>query len=52
MRFWNLTQDTISEFYLAPVGKAMSALINAKTTRTAPSITTSGLRITGVEAGV
>ena len=51
MRFWNLTQDTISEFYLAPVGTSDVGPNQCKNNKDG-AVDHERLRITGVKAGV
>jgi len=51
-RFWNLTQDTISEFYLAPAGTANFGPNQCKNDKDGTVDHDERLRITGVETGV
>ena len=51
-RFWNLTQDTISEFYLAPAGTTNFGPNQCKNDKDGTVEHDERLRITGVEPGV
>jgi len=51
-RFWNLTQYTISEFYLAPAGTTTFGPNQCKNDKDGTVEHDERLRITGVEAGV
>src|SRR5262245_7134196 len=51
-RFWNLTQDTISEFYLAPAGTNKFGPNQCKNDKDGTVEHDERLRITGVESGV
>lgn len=50
-RFWNLTHQTISEFYLAPAGTTQWGANQCKNDRDGTVDPDERLRITGVEAG-
>src|SRR5262245_53131093 len=50
-RFWNLTQDTISEFYLAPAGTTNFGPNQCKNDKDGTVDHDERLRITGVETG-
>jgi len=50
-RFWNLTQDTISEFYLAPAGTNNFGPNQCKNDKDGTVDHDERLRITGVETG-
>jgi hypothetical protein len=50
-RFWNLTQFTISEFYLAPAGTTNFGPNQCKNDKDGTVDHDERLRITGVEAG-
>ena len=50
-RFWNLTQYTISEFYLAPAGTTSFGPNQCKNDKDGTVDHDERLRITGVEAG-
>jgi hypothetical protein len=51
-RFWNLTQDTISEFYLAPAGTTHFGPNQCKNDKDGTVDHDERLRITGIEPGV
>jgi hypothetical protein len=51
-RFWNLTQETISEFYLAPAGTANFGPNQCKNDKDGTVDPDERLRITGVAAGL
>jgi len=51
-RFWNLTQDTISEFYLAPAGTTDWGPNQGKNDKDGTVDPDERLRITGVASGV
>jgi len=51
-RFWNLTQYTISEFYLAPAGTTSFGPNQCKNDKDGTVEHDERLRITGVEAGI
>jgi len=51
-RFWNLTQYTISEFYLAPAGTTTFGPNQCKNDKDGTVEHDERLRITGVETGV
>jgi len=51
-RFWNLTQDTISEFYLAPAGSTNFGPNQCKNDKDGTVDHDERLRISGVESGV
>jgi len=51
-RFWNLTQDTISEFYLAPAGTTLFGPNQCKNDKDGTVDHDERLRITGVEPGM
>ena len=51
-RFWNLTQDTISEFYLAPAGTTNFGPNQCKNDKDGTVDHDERLRITGVEPGM
>ena len=51
-RFWNLTQDTISEFYLAPAGTTHFGPNQCKNDKDGTVDHDERLRITGVEPGM
>jgi hypothetical protein len=51
-RFWNLTQDTISEFYLAPAGTTLFGPNQCKNDKDGTVDHDERLRITGVEPGI
>src|SRR5262245_49653589 len=51
-RFWNLTQYTISEFYLAPTGTTAFGPNQCKNDKDGTVDHDERLRITGVESGV
>jgi hypothetical protein len=51
-RFWNLTQDTISEFYLAPAGTTAFGPNQCKNDKDGTVDHDERLRITGVEPGI
>jgi hypothetical protein len=51
-RFWNLTQDTIAEFYLAPVGTTQWGPNQCKNDRDGTVDPDERLRITGVKSGL
>jgi hypothetical protein len=50
-RFWNLTRNTISEFYLAPAGTTNWGPNQCKNDKDGTVDTDERLRITGVPAG-
>ena len=52
IRFWNLTQDTISEFYLAPAGTTSFGPNQCKNDKDGTVDHDERLRITGVEPGI
>jgi len=51
-RFWNLTADTIAEFYLAPAGTTQWGPNQCKNDRDGTVDPDERLRITGVASGV
>jgi hypothetical protein len=51
-RFWNLTQDTISEFYLAPAGTTQFGPNQCKNDKDGTVDHDERLRITGVAPGL
>jgi len=51
-RFWNLTEDTISEFYLAPAGTTDWGPNQCKNDKDGTVDPDERLRITGVASGV
>jgi len=51
-RFWNLTQDTVSEFYLAPAGTTNFGPNQCKNDKDGTVDHDERLRITGVESGI
>jgi len=51
-RFWNLTQNTISEFYLAPAGTTLFGPNQCKNDKDGTVDHDERLRITGVEPGM
>ena len=51
-RFWNLTQETIAEFYLAPAGTANFGSNQCKNDKDGTVDPDERLRITGVPSGV
>jgi hypothetical protein len=51
-RFWNLTRNTISEFYLAPVGTANWGLNQCKNDKDGVVDPDERLRITDVPSGI
>jgi hypothetical protein len=51
-RFWNLTQDTIAQFYLAPAGTSQWGANQCKNDKDGTVDPDERLRITGVKSGV